>query len=92
MLSFIHQPTAVATPKFLKNRFSPAAVDFTPSNFSENLCALGDGLVALHLMEKQGKKMTGYPIAGDSTVEAVSYTEPQDNTKGRVWINTTQYF
>ena len=36
---------------------------------------------------------TGYPVAGDSLVENVRYTEPgQGADKGRVWINKTQYF
>jgi hypothetical protein len=43
-------------------------------------------------MEKHGKKITGYPVTGDSTVETVRYTEPQTDAKGRVWINVTQYF
>ena len=43
-------------------------------------------------MEKQGKKITSYPAAGDSAVETVRYTEPQCEVRGRVWINATQYF
>ena len=38
------------------------------------------------------QKITGYPVAGDSTVEKVRYTERQGNTKERIWINNTQYF
>ena len=92
MYAIFHSPTYRSRyAEFLKIDFPRLPLTSRPQLF-RNLCALGDGLVALHLMEKQGKKMTGYPIAGDSTVEAVSYTEPQDNTKGRVWINTTQYF
>jgi predicted helicase len=57
------------------------------------LCGLGDELVKLHLMEKQGPRITSYPIAGDNAVEAVRYTEPSKSAdKGRVWINREQYF
>lgn len=43
-------------------------------------------------MEEHGSKITGYPVAGDNTVEKVRYLEPHENIKGRVWINPTQYF
>jgi hypothetical protein len=43
---------------------------------------------------------TRYPVAGDNTVDAVRYSEPSppapppagEGSKGRVWINLTQYF
>ncbi|MDQ2733291.1 MAG: DNA methyltransferase, partial [Armatimonadota bacterium] len=54
---------------------------------------LGKELVALHLMEKAGKTLPGYPIAGDNAVEAVRYTLPEPGgSAGKVWINKTQYF
>lgn len=59
------------------------------------LCALGERLVGLHLMEKSGpaQAMPGFPIKGDDRVEKVEYTPPGDaSQKGRVWINRTQYF
>lgn len=56
------------------------------------LCALGEELVALHLMEQHPTLKTRYPIAGDNKLEAVRYTEPSKSTRGRVWINKTQYF
>lgn len=77
--------------EFLKMDFPRLPLTSNPELF-RNLCSLGEELVALHLMEKHGKKITGYPVVGDSTVEATRYTEPQINTKGRIWINTTQYF
>ena len=77
--------------EFLKMDFPRLPLTSSPELF-RNLCVLGGELVALHLMEKQGKKITGYPIVGDSSVNAVRYTEPQADIKGRVWINTTQYF
>jgi len=77
--------------EFLKMDFPRLPLTSNPELF-RNLCSLGDELVLLHLMEKQGNKITSYPVAGDSAVETVRYTEPQNDTKGRVWINTTQYF
>jgi predicted helicase len=77
--------------EFLKIDFPRLPLTSNPDLFRQ-LCALGDELVALHLMEKHGKKITSYPAAGDSAVEIVRYTEPQGDAKGRAWINATQYF
>jgi len=66
-----------------------------------SLCASGKELVALHLMEQLPKLETSYPVAGDNMVDNVRYTEPSppappppagEGSKGRVWINRTQYF
>jgi len=57
-----------------------------------SLSAMGQELVALHLMEQLPARQTRYPMAGDNTVENVRYTEPADGVPGRVWINKTQYF
>jgi predicted helicase len=88
-----HSPTYRSRyAEFLKMDFPCLPLTSNPELFRK-LCSLGDELVALHLMEKQGKKITSYPAAaGDSAVQTVRYTEPQGDTKGRVWINTTQYF
>lgn len=92
MYAVFHSPTYRSRyAEFLRIDFPRLPLTSNPELF-RNLCSLGDELVALHLMEKHGKKITGYPIAGDSTVEAVRYTEPQGDAKGRVWINKTQYF
>jgi predicted helicase len=92
MYAVFHSPTYRSRyAEFLKMDFPHLPLTSNQELFRK-LCALGDELVALHLMEKHGKKITGYPIAGDNAVEAVRYTEPQGETKGRVWINTTQYF
>ncbi len=57
------------------------------------LCALGDELVRLHLLEGEIQPFTRYPVKGNNVVESVRYTDPQpDGTPGRVWINKTQYF
>jgi predicted helicase len=77
--------------EFLKVDFPRLPLTSNPELF-RMLCSLGDKLVALHLMEKHGQKLTSYPIAGDGAVETVRYTEPHGDAKGRVWINATQYF
>jgi predicted helicase len=92
MYAILHSPTyRNRYAEFLKMDFPRLPLTSNPELFRK-LCALGDELVSLHLMEKQEKKITGYPAAGDSSVETVRYTEPQGDTKGRVWISSTQYF
>jgi predicted helicase len=92
MYAVLHSPTYRSRyAEFLKMDFPRLPLTSNPELF-QSLCSLGDGLVSLHLMEKQGKKITSYPVAGDSAVETVRYTEPQCETRGRVWINATQYF
>lgn len=92
MYAVFHSPTYRSRyAEFLKMDFPRLPLTSNPELFRK-LCALGEELVSLHLMEKQGRKITSYPVAGDSAVETVRYTEPQGDAKGRVWINTTQYF
>ena len=91
--------------EFLKIDFPRLPLTSNSDLFRE-LCKIGEDLVALHLMEKQIPLITGYPVAGGSTVETVRYTESspslhpshqgrEDNGRqgvGRVWINKSQYF
>jgi predicted helicase len=92
MYAVFHSPTYRSRyAEFLKMDFSHLPLTSNPELFRK-LCALGDELVLLHLLEKHGTKITSYPAAGDSSVENVRYTEPQGDTKGRVWINAAQYF
>ncbi|MDI6722047.1 MAG: N-6 DNA methylase [Candidatus Aenigmarchaeota archaeon] len=92
MYAIFHSPTYRSRyAEFLKMDFPRLPLTSNAELFRK-LCSLGDELVALHLMEKQGKKITGYPIAGESCVETVRYAEPQCEAGGRVWINATQYF
>ena len=56
------------------------------------LCALGEELTGLHLLEKIPDPIVNYPIAGDNIVEKPRYTNPQKDWPGCVWINKTQYF
>jgi predicted helicase len=92
MYAVFHSPTYRSRyAEFLKMDFPRLPLTSNPELFRK-LSTLGDELVLLHLMEKQGKKITSYPAAGDSSVVTVRYTEPQTDAKGRVWINATQYF
>ena len=87
-----HSPTYRSRyAEFLKIDFPRLPLTSNPKLFRD-LCLLGDELVALHLMEKHGSKITIYPVAGDNSVEKVSYTEPVSDDKGKVWINKAQYF
>lgn len=78
--------------EFLKTDF-PRLPLISDAGLFRSLCDLGRELTALHLMEKYPASATGFPIAGDSAVDVVRYTEPgQGSAAGRVWINKTQYF
>ena len=57
------------------------------------LVTLGLELRSLHLLEspKLNKLITKYPVGGENLVEKVSY-EAQNQVKGNVYINSTQYF
>lgn len=92
MYAIFHSPTYRSRyAEFLKIDFPRLPLTSNPELFRE-LCLLGQQLVDLHLMETKATKITGYPEAGDSTVEKVRYQEPHDEVKGRIWINNTQYF
>jgi hypothetical protein len=77
--------------EFLKGDFPrlPLTRDVT---LFRSLCALGEELVALHLMEQLPKLETSYPVAGDNMVDNVRYSEPANDVPGHVWINQKQYF
>lgn len=93
MYAVFHCPTyRTRYAEFLKIDFPRLPLTSNPELFRQ-LCALGDELVGLHLMERTGPQLTRYPVAGDNVVEKVHYTEPgQGAQEGRVWINKTQYF
>lgn len=92
MYAVFHSPTYRARyAEFLKIDFPRLPLTSNPDLFRE-LCGLGDDLVALHLMNKQGSHLPSFPIEGSSVVEAVRYSEPNAAAPGRVWINATQYF
>lgn len=93
MYAVFHAPTYRSRyAEFLKIDFPRLPLTSKPALFRA-LCALGSELVGLHLMERHAPAVTGYPVAGDNTVEVVRYTEPIEGTaSGRVWINREQYF
>jgi predicted helicase len=92
MYAVFHSPTYRSRyAEFLKIDFPRLPLTSKPELFRE-LCLLGQQLVDLHLMETKAPKITGYPVAGDNTVEKVRYQEPLGDVKGRIWINSTQYF
>lgn len=43
-------------------------------------------------MKITASEISTYPEVGNNRVENISYTPPQDETPGKVWINKTQYF
>ncbi|HEX8138383.1 MAG TPA: type ISP restriction/modification enzyme [Pyrinomonadaceae bacterium] len=93
MYAVFHAPTYRSRyAEFLKIDFPRLPLTSKPELFRA-LCALGDELVGLHLMERHAPAITRYPVAGDNMVEAVRYTQPDEgSTTGRVWINREQYF
>lgn len=78
--------------EFLKIDFPRLPLTSNPALFRA-LCAKGEELVGLHLMERDAPSVAGFPQPGDNTVEAVRYTAPETGESGgRVWINREQYF
>ena len=74
---------------FLKTDF-PRLPLTTDLALFRKLCGLGEALVGLHLMERDGTALARFPVKGSNEVEKVRY-EPEAEG-GRVWINATQYF
>ncbi|HYT45459.1 MAG TPA: type ISP restriction/modification enzyme, partial [Methylomirabilota bacterium] len=93
MYAVFHSPTyRTRYSEFLKSDFPRLPLTSNPDLFRE-LCAIGNRLVELHLMEQYGKQRPNYPVDGNNIVEKVEYTKPTDNPdQGHVWINKTQYF
>ena len=88
----LHSPTyRQRYQDHLKADFPVLPLINSPSLFA-HLVRLGQQLVALHLLQKQGRNMPTFPYPGHSDVENVSYTPPQDKHPGQVWINTKQCF
>ncbi|MEI6513664.1 MAG: type ISP restriction/modification enzyme [bacterium] len=91
MYAIFHAPTYRSRyEEFLKIDFPRLPITSNPVLF-RNLCALGDELVRLHLMEQQAALTTRFRIAGSNVVGKVSFTCPHNEELGRVWINKTQY-
>ncbi len=91
----LHSPTYRERYKeFLK-------IDFPRVSFTSNaqlfwkLVSLGREIRKFHLLEHPalGERMTSFPVVGDNVVEKISFDCAQDDkSKGKVWINATQYF
>jgi len=85
-----HSPTyRTRYAEFLKIDF-PRLPLTSDKELFKALTEKGAELVALHLMESSvlNNLITGYPVAGDNSVEKVTY----DDNNQRVYINKTQYF
>lgn len=95
MYAVFHSPTyRTRYAEFLKIDFPRLPLTSRPGLFRA-LCAHGDELVGLHLLEQHAPPITTYPRTGDNNVEAVRYTAPGEaeaGGEGRVWINREQYF
>ena len=93
MYAVFHSPTyRTRYSEFLKMDFPRLPLTSNPDLFRE-LCAIGNRLVELHLMEQYGEHRSNYPEPGNNMVEKVEYTQPTDKPdQGCVWINKTQYF
>lgn len=86
----LHSPTYRSRyAEYLKSDFPRVPLTADRARF-EQLAALGEKLVALHLLRapELDKPVTGYPVDGSHLVEKVSFVEQE----GRVCINPKQYF
>jgi predicted helicase len=90
-----HSPTyRIRYTEFLKIDFPRLPLTSDKALFKA-LCEFGSQLVDLHLMRGAAVKMiTSFNGQGDNTVANghPRYTEPTDETAGRVYINPMQYF
>jgi len=57
-----------------------------------SLCAFGERLKELHLMEAEADCGVAYPEPGPNEVDKVEFVEDGQGGAGRVYINRTQYF
>ncbi len=85
--------------EFLKLDFPRLPFPADLSHF-QKLCGYGAELVGLHTGKLTTQAVTNFPVSGSNRVEKVLYDgsggQPRIPTtpdhKGRVWINSTQYF
>lgn len=101
----LHAPTYRSRyAEYLRSDFPRIPLPPEMATF-RTLAALGERLVALHLLRDPALAQGGpaYPVSGDHVVEKVRYEPPaQDSAhpstssgrteSGRVWINATQHF
>jgi predicted helicase len=100
MYAVFHSPAyRTRYAEFLKIDFPRLPLTSNLALFTK-LCKLGEELVGLHLMEKFGKRLTGFRGKGSDEVDFVKYLEPEgldsrvrgNDNSGRVAINDDQYF
>jgi hypothetical protein len=92
MYAVFHAPSYRARyAEFLKGDFPRLPLPKDAAQF-QTLCALGEELTALHLLERAAPPITSFPIVGGNLLEEVRYTPPTAVAPGRVHINKTQYF
>lgn len=75
----------------LKSDFPFVPLIGSPTLFAQ-LVRLGQKLVALHLLQGEGRRMPTFPHLGHNGVENVSYAPPHHPHPGQVWINAQQCF
>jgi predicted helicase len=93
MYAIFYSPTYRSRyAQFLKIDFPRLPLTSSAELFS-GLCALGERLVGLHLMERFGRAIPKYLVEGNNTIEKAEYVEPHNQLEqGRVYINKAQYF
>ncbi len=93
--AIFHSPTyRERYAEFLKIDFPRLPLTSDGSLFA-TLCALGEQLTRLHLLEAAVDPRVTYPSGGDNTVSRTgkkAYAPPTNEHPGRVYINDEQYF
>jgi hypothetical protein len=93
MYAVLHAPTyRTRYAEFLKIDF-PRLPLTSNAELLRELCALGERLIGLHVMEQFGRDLPVYPVEGNNLVEKIEHRVPEGEAEqGRVYINKTQYF
>jgi type I restriction-modification system DNA methylase subunit len=90
--AIFHSPTyRKRYAEFLKSDFPRLPLTGDKALFAR-LCALGEELVGLHLLERVPEPQVKYPQPGDNVVEKPRYKPPTEQSPGRVYVNKDQYF
>jgi len=92
--SVLHSPTyRERYSEFLKSDFARVPLTSNVGLFRA-LRDLGDQLIRQHTLEHAAPPSTEFPVKGTDVIEGVRYSKPVEEgaKKGRVWINTDQYF
>lgn len=77
--------------EFLNSDFPRVPLTQNLSMFTA-LVESGNHLATLHLMESETDDTPIFPEMGDNRVTKISYVSPDSDRKGRVFINSNQYF